>query len=247
MQLSQRQIDDFNEQGFLVLKDCFGSSDVAEIAAAFERIAERAKRQSHSFTEQGTQFVIEGSRIDRVVWCAGVEAGLLKYAHSPALLNPIRQLLESQELVQLICQAHFKFPGDGVAFPWHQDSEHRKYGTPLWQDINGRGSYIQSVMAVDQVTQMNGPLKIVPGSQKQGHLYLEAAPDKRSAFDRSSFVSPDLSPGSIILFGPYTVHGSDVNQSKTMRRVFINGFALPGANHFYYPGCGTGLRVSAAD
>jgi hypothetical protein len=57
---------------------------------------------------------------------------------------------------QIINQAHFKMPGDGVAFEWHQDSQNRRYGTELWTDGGApHGAYIQTLTAVDEVTAYN--------------------------------------------------------------------------------------------
>jgi ectoine hydroxylase-related dioxygenase (phytanoyl-CoA dioxygenase family) len=52
------------------------------------------------------------------------------------------------------------------------------------------------------------------------------------------------SAGSVLFFGPYTAHASFENTSMTLRRVLINGYAYPGANHFKYPGEGSGRVLS---
>jgi ectoine hydroxylase-related dioxygenase (phytanoyl-CoA dioxygenase family) len=54
-----------------------------------------------------------------------------------------------------------------------------------------------------------------------------------------------MEPGSVLLLGPYTVHGSKPSRSKHARRVFINGYAYPGANRRVYPGKGAGRKVVA--
>ena len=130
-----------------------------------------------------------------------------------------------------------------MEFPWHQDSEHRKYGTEYWKDLNGRGSYVQSLTAIDDVTKENGPVHFVPHSGKRGHLYLERGDIPRESFYQADYLTPELKAGSVVLFGPYTVHGSQPNKSTKPRRVFINGFCYPGANSFSYPGCHQGLPV----
>lgn len=243
MKLTSSQIHEFYDTGFLVLEDMFSSGEVAAIKSSFEVLAKRALTQSTTFVDQGTQYVVNGNRVDRVVWCAGAQPQLLNFAHSRNILAPVCQILGSHEVNHLICQAHFKFPGDGVSFPWHQDSEHRKYGSPYWKDINGKGSYVQSILAIDDITPDNGPIHFVPKSCQSGHLFLERHQEARSTFDHSKFVSPCLRAGSMVFFGPYTVHGSQENQSSGPRRVFINGFSYPGANSFSYPGCDTGLPV----
>ena len=52
-------------------------------------------------------------------------------------------------------------------------------------------------------------------------------------------------PGDALFFGPYTVHASFENTSDRYRRVLINGYASPGANHREYPGDGAGRRLTA--
>jgi ectoine hydroxylase-related dioxygenase (phytanoyl-CoA dioxygenase family) len=147
---------------------------------------------------------------------------------------------------QLINQAHFKLPGDGVDFPWHQDSTHRRYGRGEWVDANGRGSYVQTVIAVDDITPDNGPLEFIPGSCRLGHVEPPAGQEGRlpeHLVDPASAVAATMPAGSVLLFGPYTFHRSRPNESTTPRRVFINGFAYPGANSRVYPGEGAGRLV----
>lgn len=40
-------------------------------------------------------------------------------------------------------QAHYKEPGDGVSFPFHQDSKHRRMAFGDFVDVTGQGSYVQ--------------------------------------------------------------------------------------------------------
>lgn len=159
------------------------------------------------------------------------------------------QVLGSSMVDQLICQAHFKEPGDGVHFPWHQDSRHRRYGTELWSDVNGTGSFVELVTAVDPMTHDNGPLRVIPGSQRHGHLATDSKtesflPTNDAWFDPDDAFDITLAPGDVALFGPYLIHGSEPNHSSLARRSFLNGFACPGANHRDYPGEGSGRSLS---
>jgi ectoine hydroxylase-related dioxygenase (phytanoyl-CoA dioxygenase family) len=147
---------------------------------------------------------------------------------------------------QLINQAHFKRPGDGIAFPWHQDSTHRRYGQQDWCDVNGRGSYVQTVTAIDPIGEDNGPLRLLPGSCKLGHVAPTPDGDLPGCLDQRNAISATMSVGSVLLFGPYTYHSSPPNQSDRPRRIFINGFASPGANSRVYPGEGAGRLVRAS-
>lgn len=252
--LAPEQIREFYQRGFTVIRAVFAPDEVAEMRAAFSRLCETARALGVSAERDGSLFVIEPARggpgsdvrIQRVVWCGGAEPTLGRHGRDPRLLEPAARLLGSRRVVQLINQAHFKLPGDGVEFPWHQDSTHRRYGRGEWLDVNGRGSYVQTVTALDDADETNGGLRFIPGSCSFGHI--ETAPESGGGLpswriDPRLAVTPRLWPGDVVLFGPYTIHGSGPNTSDRPRRAFINGFAYPGANRRLYPGAGTGVSL----
>lgn len=242
MVLSQSQIDAFFRDGFFTLKKVFNAQEIKEMGSALDRITEVAKTIKTTTIVKGTQFVVEGDRIDRVVWVGAIEPMLLKYSEHKKLLEPVSELLESKTMDQLICQYHPKLPGDNVSFDWHQDSSHRRYGTADWSDVNGKGSYVQTLIAIDPVTSDNGPVCFVPGSGS-GHL---VSPTGRleDIVDVSKAIPLLMEPGDVAFFGPYVVHGSTPNRSNISRRVFINGYASPGANKRKYPGEGSGRTLT---
>lgn len=249
--LSQAELAAFRGQGFVVVPDVWTAAEVTEMREAFARLAVDAAQLDGAVMHRGAQFVVDHDggrcRIHRVVWCGAAEPSLSRYGADPRLLSLAAQVLGTRELDQLINQAHFKRPGDGVAFPWHQDSAHRRFGTELWDDVTGRGSFVEIVTALDDSDASNGGLSFLPGSNRLGHL--APAPGVRSldasALDISTAVTPTLHAGSCVLFGPYTVHGSGANESDRPRRLFLNGFAAAGANRRVYPGEGAGRRVVA--
>ena len=249
--LGAEQVQAFYEQGFAVVADVFRPHELEQMRAAFDRLESMAFALRESGMLRGSQFVIErGSgqpavRIHRIVWCGAAEPVLSRYGMDDRLLAMAAQLLGVREMNQLINQAHFKHPGDGVEFPWHQDSTHRRFGQDVWRDVNGRGSYVQTITAIDDVDDDNGPLRLIPGSCGLGHVAdvvdgaLPAALAERRVF------TARMHAGSVLLFGPYTFHSSPPNRSARTRRIFINGFACTGANTRIYPGEGAGRLVQA--
>jgi ectoine hydroxylase-related dioxygenase (phytanoyl-CoA dioxygenase family) len=153
----------------------------------------------------------------------------------------------------LLSQAHFKRPRDGVIFGWHQDIRHRDKGNGTWTDVNGKGSFVQTVLVLDEMTPDSGPLLFIPGSSTWGrvdlgdHDYDVPHPSKNIPvqFRIEDAVAIAAQPGDTLFFGPYTVHASFENTSNHYRRVLINGYASPGANHRDYPGDGAGRRLAA--
>jgi ectoine hydroxylase-related dioxygenase (phytanoyl-CoA dioxygenase family) len=248
--LSPAQSSEFSANGYLVLKRTFSPAEVSLLAEGFERLEARAARLDEPGVVDGALFVVErragrALRIERIVWCGAAEPELLRLGRVKAIIVPVAELLGGPDLEQLINQAHIKNPGDGTSFHFHQDSYHRRYGTELFTDVNGRGSFVQALTAVDAMSAENGGLWVVPKSHLAGHI---PTPDGRlpeGSFDAQAALPLTLESGDTVLFGPFTVHGSGLNAGATPRRVFINGFACAGANRREYPGAGTGQRLNA--
>ncbi len=252
--LKRAQIEEFFDAGYTLIPDVFSVDEICDMQAAFARLERMAMRLPKTQMYRGSRFVLSGAngngagnghgvRIERIVWCGAAEPTLNKYGRDSRLLKMAALLLGSSEMNQLINQAHFKLPGDGVEFPWHQDSTHRRYGGQEWSDVNGRGSYVQTIIAVDEVTEDNGPLRVIPGSCRNGHLGLAPDGTLPPEIDEDAAISATMKPGSVLLLGPYTLHQSQPNNSTQSRRVFINGFSYPGANSRVYPGNGAGRLV----
>jgi hypothetical protein len=248
--LPVEQVSEFFARGYVVLPRTFAPAEVDSLKLGFERLEARARRLPTSGVADGALFVIERKpnaplRIERIVWCGAAEPQLLELGRAKSIIVPVAQLLGGPEMDQLINQAHIKNPGDGTTFHFHQDSYHRRYGTDLFTDVNGRGSFVQALTAVDPMSAENGGLWVVPGSHSGGHIPTLDGRLPEGSFDRAAAVPLTLAAGDTVLFGPFTVHGSGLNTGTVPRRVFINGFACVGANRREYPGAGLGCRVRA--
>jgi ectoine hydroxylase-related dioxygenase (phytanoyl-CoA dioxygenase family) len=251
-ELSQAEIRQFYDDGYLVVEDLYSRDEVAELAAAAERLRAVGRELAAGLPPgddagevkveyAGSQFVVGANRrVLRIVWAGGCEPAFLEAGRDPRLTSIVGQLFGSDSAVHLLNQLHAKYPHDGLEFEPHQDSEHRRYGTPEWRDVDGRGSYIQSVVAIDDTTPENGPLIFYPRSGRRGHLDPASV---RRRFRNRPGVPALLKAGSAAFFGPYVVHRSAENQGDAPRRIAINGFALPGANARDYFGSGTGVPV----
>jgi ectoine hydroxylase-related dioxygenase (phytanoyl-CoA dioxygenase family) len=253
-ELSQAEIRRFYDEGFLIVEKLFSLDEVVALGEAAERLRALGREIAADLSDivegetkiehAGSQFVFGGTngtrRLLRVVWAGGCEPAFIANARDPRLTAIVGQLFDSDKAVHLLNQLHAKYPNDGLEFEPHQDSEHRRYGTPEWRDVDGRGSYIQSVVAIDDTTPENGPLIFYPRTGLRGHLDPATV---RSRFAGQPGVPALLAAGSAAFFGPYTVHRSEENRGSAPRRIAINGFALPGANSREYFGSGTGVPV----
>lgn len=259
--LTSDQMTSFHEVGWIVLESLFDADEVARLAACFDGLEKTAAGMSATGLCNGSHFVLgekDGAQvIKRVVWAGGSQPYLLEIGEDRRLTVPAAELLGSGNIEQLLSQAHFKRPNDGVVFGWHQDIQHRDKGGGTWQDLNGVGSFVQTLIVIDAMTPDSGPLQFLPGSSRWGrvdfgdHDYDDPRyrPARPQQFREDDIVTMSAKPGDTLFFGPYTAHASFENRSATYRRVFINGYAYPGANQRIYPGDGAGrtLHVDSAD
>ena len=257
--LSADEVQEYFEIGWIIRRALFRADEVARMRACFDRLEEIASGLRDTALHDGSYFVL-GQRngtqvIQRVVWAGACQRYLLKVGDDSRLTIPCAQLLQTAEMEHLINQAHFKRPRDGVTFDWHQDIQHRDKGGGTWADVNGDGSYVQTVIVLDEMTPDNGPILFIPGSSTWGRVdfgdqdrHSQCQAETLTRFCKEHAVTILARPGDVVFFGPYTLHASFENTSNRYRRVLINGYASPGANHRTYPGDGAGrsLTVPAA-
>lgn len=253
--LTSEEIIEFAEIGWITKKELFNPDEVVKMRDCFDRLEQLAKTLSVTGLCRGSHFVLGEKNgrqvIKRVVWAGGSQPYLLAIGNDRRLTGPCSQLLQSKEMDQLLSQAHFKRPGDGVIFDWHQDIQHRDKGPGTWTDVNGNGSFIQTLVVLDEMNDDSGPMLFAPGSSQWGavdfgeHEYDDPnyTPKKPPQFHDGEAVVITAQPGDTLFFGPYTAHASFENTSGRYRRVLINGYACPGANHRIYPGDGAGRKV----
>jgi len=253
--LNADQIREFHETGWITLEALFDRAEIDRMGDCFANLEHIASGMRETGLEQGSYFVLgekDGRQIiKRVVWAGAAQPYLLKIGADPRLTVPASQLLRSDVLEQLLSQAHFKRPGDGVVFGWHQDVQHRDKGNGTWKDINGTGSFVQTLIVIDEMTPDSGPLQFIPGSSRWGRVDFgnhdydnpDYQPQRPPEFRDDDVVTIAAKPGDTLFFGPYTAHASFENTSANYRRVLINGYACPGANSRVYPGEGSCRRL----
>jgi ectoine hydroxylase-related dioxygenase (phytanoyl-CoA dioxygenase family) len=255
--LTDAQIREFHQTGWIVIESLFDTDEVAKMIECFDALEEMAADMPETGLREGAYFVLgekNGEQvIKRVVWAGGCQPYLLEIGEDPRLIGPASRLLGSRRMEQLLSQAHFKRPNDGVIFGWHQDIQHRDKGNGTWRDVNGTGSFVQTLIALDEMTADSGPMQFIPGSSLWGRVdfgshdyddpvYSAKAPPQFHADDAVTICAK---PGDTLFFGPFTAHASFENTSPDYRRVLINGYAYPGANQRVYPGDGAGRMLVA--
>ena len=226
-------IERYREDGFAVIRGVFSPAEMAELAGYFDEILARGTGL-REITRQGLaefRIVPIGGvpTLKFVKWGASLHPGLDRFRSSPNLLSLAFALL-GPDLRQITNQMHWKNPGDEVSFQMHQDCTFRK---PDSAYRNLSRSFVQTAIAVDPSSEANGCLYMVPGSHREARPLLcggydpwEANAVNRAVLERFPAAVPALlDPGDVVIWSPYTIHGSEPNRSRRSRRLYINGFA----------------------
>jgi ectoine hydroxylase-related dioxygenase (phytanoyl-CoA dioxygenase family) len=264
-------LEEYQQRGYVVLPGFLDESEIKIAQYAAKRVQEKAFQIGNSQKQlqqnperilvDGSQFVLAKTesppfvKIHRVVWAGACEPDLLKIGRKKELLELVSVLLGSDQADHLVNQIHFKLPGDGVEFFWHQDVENRKRFDGNWEKNhkNTLGSYVQTAIALNDITPLNGPLFLVPESHRLGDLNLEQSKNQAERFriieetktNLESQKTPWIAkPGDLILWHPHTLHASFPNDADHPRTILINGFSYPGANKEQYPGTGSSERIN---
>ena len=142
---------------------------------------------------------------------------------NPGIVGRVRDIL-GPDLLLWACTFWLKEPG-GKEIPWHQD----RHYWPIEPIIN-----ITAWIAVDEVTEDNACLQVIPGSHRQLVPHVKAPEGKwfdeeadPAYVDASRAVKLTLKPGQFVLFNERTLHHSEPNRSNRRRFAMGPRFTIP--------------------
>jgi hypothetical protein len=207
--LTQEQIDSFKRDGFVLVRNAFSQSDVAEISNGLNEMLARPEEPGKHWVFWEESRKQAGKKIvSRMEKLSPFHAGFK--ALTEVLAKPTGQLLGEPSIL-FKEKVNFKFPG-AAGFTPHQDSQ------AGWEKY---AKYFISVMVcIDEATIENGCLQMVAGYQRKG-LYREWEPLSEEDMKGMDFVSVPTKPGDIAFFDSYAPHASDPNMTDTTRRLYF--------------------------
>ncbi|WP_051856115.1 phytanoyl-CoA dioxygenase family protein [Streptomyces sp. NRRL B-1347] len=225
MRLTQEQLEQYRDNGFLLLDSLLDENEVDRLRTAFQRDCNTPG--PHRIIEDGGDEV-------RAVYSSHLrQAEYARLMRDPRILVPAQQLLTDDVYVyQFKINAKPAFGGDKWA--WHQDFL-------AWQISDNLPAPVQVNVGVflDDVTEFNGPVIFLPGSHRDGLVHEGRKEERKSSqhldpddislspkqlaalVDRHGMTSPKGPAGSVVLFSSEIVHGSAPNMSPFARRLLI--------------------------
>ena len=154
MCISEEELKTFEDKGFVLIPEYFSRREIAVMRA--ELASEFAEDSPRRVVEKDGQVVrsVYGSHRSNEIF--------RRLAYHPRLVEPAMQILGSQVYVyQFKINAKTAFTGD--IWEWHQD-----YIFWLKEDGMPTERVVNAIVFLDEVTEFNGPLFVVPGSHKEG-------------------------------------------------------------------------------
>lgn len=223
--LTAEQLAKSRSDGFVLLEDFIGDAEVDLLDQEFERIV--TVKSDATIYEEGTD-AVRGHHGAHLV--NDVFADLVRLER---FLRIAEALLGSRVYVhQFKINAKRALVGD--LWEWHQDYQ-------FWRAEDGMPSprAVNFAIFLDEVTEFNGPLTVVPGSHAVGLLpvderpgtwkntlgsalrYKVSAADLAEATQGRELIAPKGRRGTVLMFDCTLLHASAPNMSAHDRRMAI--------------------------
>ena len=218
MQLSPDQTAQFEAQGYVMLPGLFAPSEVDALR--------RAAADVYAMDRQEVVREKDGKTARTAFAAHTYHETFRRLGRHPRLIEPVRQLLDGPVYMHQY-KVNAKAAFDGDVWQWHQD-----YGTWARDDAMPEPRAMNIAVFVDEVSEFNGPLWLIPGSHREG--VFEAGHDLATTSyplwtldhakvaelcEAGGIVSAKGGPGTVLMFHGNLVHGSPPNMSPWGRTV----------------------------
>ena len=221
MELDQDQLEQFDTEGWVFLPDVFSQAEMdvlsGELPGIFAMDRDEVWREAN------------GEAVRTAFAAHYYNEAFRRLGRHPRLIGPVKQLLDGD-----VYMHQYKINGkaafDGDVWQWHQD-----YGTWARDDKMPEARAMNIALFIDEVTEFNGPLMMVPASHAS--LFMPEIPEydtKITTYPHGRYpdvewvkpvmlanglLAPKGPAGSIIFMHLLTVHGSGPNMSPWHRSV----------------------------
>jgi len=237
--IEQWQIDQFHEQGFLVVEGVLAADEVAALQQDFDQWVDDSRSQSQAWgqTQDGRpRFDIESDHRP--------DHPSLRRVASPTEISPAYQHAAFQSRMAAIAaqliggngtrfhhsKINSKLPHTATHVKWHQDF----LFTPHSND-----DLVTALLMISDVTPENGPLNVAPGSHKQA-LWSHWQNERFTGAVEDAVVEQHCQQpvacygpsGSVCFMHTRLLHASSPNETEFPRTLFISVYAAEDALPF---------------
>ncbi|MFY0610742.1 MAG: phytanoyl-CoA dioxygenase family protein [Hyphomicrobiaceae bacterium] len=219
--LSQQEIDTYNKDGYLLVKDAVSPTQLDAMREATRKLMD----QSRTITESDYRFDLDEGhgpdaprltriklphKLDRVYW---------DILQNSKMTEVLTTLLGPNTMLQTT-KLNTKAPGGGQAVEWHQD-------WAFYPHTND--TMLAFGLMLEDVDEANGPLQVIPGSHKgpvlahsnEDGVFCGAVDPSDPDFDYGKAVTLTGKAGDMTVHHVRMLHGSSPNNSDRNRYILF--------------------------
>lgn len=210
-QLSQKQMADFLQEGFIVLKGLFSKEEIS--------LLQQSAREDHELDAKSfSRNDGEGGSVRLTLWNFPGDTIYGMFARCHKVVDKVEELL-GDEVYHYHSKMILKDAKIGGAWTWHQDYGYWYQNGLLYPNL------VSVFIAVDPAPKENGCLQVIPGSHLLGRIDHILTGDQAGAnmervnavLERMAVVYCEMEPGDAIFFHANLLHRSDQNKSENSR------------------------------
>jgi ectoine hydroxylase-related dioxygenase (phytanoyl-CoA dioxygenase family) len=214
--LTREQREFYDGNGYLMVEDAVTPGEIQEL----RRIAYELIERSREVTESNDVFDLDAGhsrqnpKLTRIKLPHKQHPLFWQTAKSQRIVGVLQSLLGPNVLLQT-SKLNTKAAGGGAAVEWHQD-------WAFYPHTND--SLLACGLMLEDVTEANGPLQVVPGTHKgpilshhNDGVFCGAVDPADPLFDKSRIVTLTGRAGSMTVHHVRTLHGSAPNRSDRAR------------------------------
>jgi ectoine hydroxylase len=170
MFLTKNQIDSYSENGFLLLENQFTEKELQQLTDEVPGVMR--------FEQPGRILEKNGTDVRSIFAAHEINPVFQRFSKLDKLVKPATELLNSPVYIyQTKLNSKRAFNGD--VWDWHQDF-------PYWhlEDGIAKPEIITAMIYLNEVTEFNGPMYLVPGSHRPGIASFEDFDEDANIYDK---------------------------------------------------------------
>ena len=235
MALSDHEIEAFRRDGMLIVEDAVTPAQLAGLRRDFAAWVEESRSHDAAYGA-----MVDGRpRFDLEPGHSAERPALRRVAAPADLSEAYYDVMADSRMTDVVadligpdlrlhhCKINSKLPGAATQVKWHQD---------FLYDPHSNTDLVTALLMLDDVTEENGPLEVVPGSHKgpllslwHDGVFTGAVADETAAALAGRTVSCTGPAGAVCLMHGCLLHGSAANRSDRPRTLFICVYAAADA------------------
>lgn len=219
--LSNKQVIDYHQDGFLVVRNFFSS---AEIDLLYQTATDESV-VNHAFDLNDQ----EGKKTKLTLWFTAGDDPFGLMSRCKRMIDSVQELLGEGEVCHFHSKVMQKEPRVGGAWEWHQD-----YGYWYKNGFLFPEAMISVMVALTDANKANGCLQVLRGTHKMQRFEHHFAGEQQGADETfvseaakiSELIYCELKAGDVLFFHPNVLHRSEANLSEYARWSVISAYNL---------------------